>query len=106
VYESRGVIYRDDIWHLTASVSTLRAQHRSVMVCRSADYCRKNSIWNMHPCSICISAETCILVTFDGILAVAVRLRSTRGPQDHNDSGSSFHCIAFIYSYTHCAIFS
>jgi hypothetical protein len=45
----------------------VRSSSGCVMVCRSADYCRKKSICKIYPCSICRSAETCILVTLTGI---------------------------------------
>jgi hypothetical protein len=41
---------------------------RGVMVCRSSNYCTKYSICDIiYPRSTCRSAETCILVTFDGV---------------------------------------
>jgi hypothetical protein len=85
---------------------------RGVTVCRSAVYGRKKNICKICPCSICRSAETCIIVTFDGVLvggnvqrcSTACDLLSA-GPQRCKLQLSSVFTSS-DYSQSCCAIYS
>jgi hypothetical protein len=82
------------------------AMARGFMVCRPADYCRKNSICNIYPSRIGRSVVKCILVTFGRVLVGGKRYDPQLcGRVVHRTTkivAPAFTCIGVLENYSQC----